>query len=61
MDENGVLREDNASLNTVQLLGVEDYNRAFGASQVLAEDEALLWCCLLYTSGKPRAFHPGEY
>ena len=44
MDENGVLREDNASLNTVQLLGVEDYNRAFGASQVLAEDEALLWC-----------------
>ena len=36
--------EDNASLNTVQLLGVEDYNRAFGASQVLAEDEALLWC-----------------
>ena len=41
MDENGVIRANSASLNTVQLIGVEDYNRAFGTHETLAENEAL--------------------
>lgn len=44
LDENGVFRADNTSLCTIQVLGVEDYNLAFGTGLSLEEDEAMLWC-----------------
>ncbi len=43
LDETGELQADNTSVHRAQMIGVEDYNLAFGTSFTLAENEVMLW------------------